>query len=184
MWATGHQRGTHAPLTRDAGDGGWSARNRRSDEGIGLLDIAVTVLVIGVVMIPLSDILAVSEASLATGRDDVVAASLAGQDLQRAEATPFSTFIQDDYGRTSSTQTVGGVTDTVTQDVEWVGQGSTTDDCVSGAAAGAQIVRVVASVGWSRNGLGVPRSRRPPPSPRRSRPSPRRPGWPCPSSTV
>jgi len=77
-------------------------RGVRSDAGVGLLDIAVTALVIGLVLIPISDLLAVSESSLATGRDDLVAASLAGQQLQQAAATPFSTFIQNDYGQTLS----------------------------------------------------------------------------------
>ena len=152
----GHPVSEWSPTRRWAVRSLRRGRGVRSDAGVGLLDIAVTALVIGLVLIPISDLLAVSESSLATGRDDLVAASLAGQQLQQAAATPFSTFIQNDYGQTRSTQIVGGVTYTITQDVEWVGQGSTTNDCVTGAAASSQIVRVEASVTWASDGLGTP----------------------------
>lgn len=140
---------TDAPAT-----GSRARCRRRSDDGFSLIEVAVTAAVLAIVMIPIVALLAVSAKAVTTGRNDVIAASLASQQLQAAAATPFASLA---FGRSVHTQVVGGITYTIAQDVEWVGRQSTANNCTTGPVAGSPIVRVIASVTWPSSAtMGTP----------------------------
>src|SRR5262249_14643043 len=87
-------------------------------------------------------------------RNRVVAANLATQAMEnvRGLAADPTKFVTIPQGQTVTPQTVGGITYTVTQNVQFVGQSSATSSCDAPGATTGQIMQVNEIVTWPNMG--------------------------------
>ncbi|MGH9103282.1 MAG: type IV pilus modification PilV family protein [Acidimicrobiales bacterium] len=126
--------------------GGRSLRRWRAEQerGFTVIEVVIAVSLLIVVLVPAAKLLDSGITTSGETRLQVVAANLATQQLEKTRAAPFSS-VQS--GRTTSRQTVDGVSFTVYQDVTPVDQATMASTCSSGAV-GQQLLEVTAEVQW------------------------------------
>jgi Tfp pilus assembly protein PilV len=130
-------------------------RSRPADDGTAggftIVEVLVAITVLVVAMIGAA--LLFENAILASGntRNRVVAANLATAQMEtvRGQASDPTQFTAIAQGQTVTTPVVNGITYTVTQDVQFVGQSSTTSSCDTPTAASGQIMQVSEEVSWN-----------------------------------
>lgn len=124
------------------------------NEGFTVIEVVVAITLLVVVL--LSAALLFENAVSVSGntRNRVVAANLATQAMEnvRGLAADPTKFITIPQGQTVTPQTVGGLTYTVTQNVQFVGQSSTTSSCDSPGSTTGQIMQVNEIVTWPNMG--------------------------------
>jgi Tfp pilus assembly protein PilV len=127
-------------------------------EGFTVIEAVLAVSLLVVAMLAIAQMFSASILVSGDTRSRVVAANLATQSIEQLrgfanDPIKFTTSIP--IGRTVSTQTVGQVTYTITQDTEWVGQRAATSDCDS-TPGSAQVLRATSSVTWPHMGATQP----------------------------
>lgn len=133
----------------------------RSEDAFTIIEVLMAVTIL---MVALLAAAAMFEGSLRVSgdtRNRVVAANLATQALEQirgpaADPTKFTGIMDTYLGNTSSTQVVNGVTYTISQDIQWVGQRSTTSTCDAGASGSGLVAQVTESVSWANMRLTKP----------------------------
>jgi len=148
--------------------GGPFRRPRRADleEGFSLLEVVIAFALLMIVMIPTAVFMSDETTTTGSLRNRVVAANLVDQMLesyqqQASTSAGFTTLSSGaDQGATSSTQTVGGVTYTLTTTKQWQSTSVAAGDCASNgngssATASTALLFIEASVSWHNMG-GTP----------------------------
>ncbi len=129
------------------------AGSRPADDGFTIVEVLVAITVLVIAM--LGAALLFENAIIASGntRNRVIAANLATQQLETvrgtaADPTKFTSIPQGQSVITTPDQLVNGIQFTVTQDVQFVGQSSSTSSCDTPGSTTGQIMQVSETVTW------------------------------------
>ena len=136
-----------------------ATRGSGSDAGFSIIEVVVASTLL---MVSFMAAAALYERGTAVSGDTrlrVVAAQIAASAIERvrgpaADPARFTTAIIP--GTTVTTQTVNGLKFTLTQEMQWVGQSSTTSACDSGGTGSNSILQVTESVTWPDAGGTAP----------------------------
>ncbi len=152
------QRPARAPNARRARVSR-SARGDGFDAGFTIIEVVVASTLLLVAFVAAAGLFEEGTRVSGDTRLRVVAAQLASAAIEKvrgpaADPARFTTSITP--GQTVFTQTVNGLKFTITQDMQWVGQRSTTSACDSGGAGSNAILEVNESVTWAGAGPTAP----------------------------
>ena len=117
------------------------------EAGFGLLEVLVAIVILLVVLVPATYLIDSAVQQTATGRQKVAATELAEQALEQLGNDSLTTLEGElDSTVKLSTETVAGVTYTVTAFLTWQGAGSAPDLCSSGSPPVS--ISASATVSW------------------------------------
>src|SRR4051812_5162839 len=119
-------------------------------DGFTVVEVVVAITVLVIALVGAAALFGNGIIVSGNTRNRVVAAQLATEALEKvrgtaADATKFTSIV---VGQTVYNRTVNGVTYTVTQDEQFVGQRSTQSSCDSPGSNNGQIMQVSAAVSW------------------------------------
>lgn len=129
------------------------ACQKTADDGFALVEMMASIVLFGLVAGAILAMLLTSLGLGRTNRQRVVAADLAAQDLETTR-NALKAGVVLPIGLTTSTQTVGETTYTLTRTTSWTSLGQSGDSCAGGLAGNVAYQRVKVAVTWQRmNGI-------------------------------
>ena len=130
-----------------------------ADAGFTIVEVVVASTLLLVAFLAAAGLFEAGTRVSGDTRQRVIAAQLASSAIEKvrgpaADPARFTTSVVP--GQTVTTQTVNGLKFTITQEMQWVGQSSTTSACDSGGVGSNSILQVSESVTWPGAGATAP----------------------------
>jgi Tfp pilus assembly protein PilV len=124
------------------------------EDGFSVMEVVVAATILVIAVVGSAALFANAVQVSGNTRNRVVAQHLATKKMEQIRGTAadplkFPTIAE---GQTVSTEVVEGITFTVKEDVQWVGQGSTQSTCDSPGSNSGQIMQVTETVTWKSMG--------------------------------